>query len=309
MGTFAAVEDKPTIVVDGHGKHMLFYPSLKEQRERKSAQSAPAESSQALGPSQSQNGNGNAADFGFAVSDPMMSTMFSSPAATMVSAFHGSTPQHVPSLSNQIVGPAEAFFPFVQVNKDGTVHMDDEDSFQGISSGDDIDDVVFEQFINTEGHSTEEEDNGEPDEPSSNSTALEEEEDNDKTPQPTTPKFTPTRSREPSTPTPAHQVGSLLSHFDRGVASSFRRNADRHKDWTRSPVNAGIKGGRFDVANSPIAPLRRRRGMSAAAASQLSKSQSFQTTAAIGGHKFPFDGPLRKRIRDANKIKKRRGSN
>jgi len=298
LGSFTVDQSKDLAVIDHKAKNMLVWKAQRKSRTieggRSRADSTGSFSQQ--GPSESES------DIGFTPVDPMLS----SPANNVVPNFHSSRTNRVGSgLSNEILGPEEAFFPFVTMNNDGTFGGDDNDVFDDDFFSDA--DLNIEDFINFGEVSSDEEQNEasqeQGEDPSSNSTAAEDD-DREKTPQPT-PKFTAVKPRIPSTPVQPSS-DSLLHHFDRNVASSFRRNAERHKSWMRSPITAGIKGGRFEIANNnTISPMRRRKGMPATPSSQLQSMGPPSTPASAsrsGGQNV--NGPLKKRIHSSEKVQK-----
>ena len=296
MGSFLVDEDKPIAVIDSNGKNMLIFPAPKHSRAKEDSPSYAGSPVPPNTASSSQGGVDGGSNVGFTTVDPMLS----SPANTMMSTFGTGRARAGSGLSTELLGPEEAFFPS-GLNTDGSMDGDDiGDLFDNdmFSEGE-----LFEDFIDFGNGSSDEENNRTSQEQVDDSTAAEET-DVDKTPRPMS-KFTAIKSRAPSTPTQSNP-GSLLDHFDRGVASSFRRNADRHKNWTRSPLAAGIKGGRFEVANNPISPMRRRRGVPATPSSQL-QPMGPPTTPASASRlaKQPIGGPMKKRIKSSEGVQKR----
>lgn len=181
--------------------------------------------------------------------------MFSNSANLMMSAMM--TPMDT-MFEGQALGPPEAFYPFVTVNVDGTVHRDLPDMPSSPLEDDDIeDDDLFLNMI----------DFG--DDTSDDDLPIDEEMDSSASP----PDISSTPVR-PTTATSEDQVHPLLSHLDKGLVGAFRRNQTRHQLLTRNAASReslafsspysqgtlrGIKRERLGAANTPITPMRKRK--------------------------------------------------
>ena len=159
-------------------------------------------------------------------------------------------------LGGQVLGPPEAFYSFKSFDASGNMLDDDEsDDFGSVDDDNDGENLLnLHDFIDFGDSSASDNDNRKPIEESSDATT--------RPPTPIAP-YTDT-SRAISRPTLQNSTSTtLLSHLDRGVVSSFRRNQTRHQNLLRRPpINSslyGIKGGRHLVANSTINPIRKRK--------------------------------------------------
>ncbi|KAH8652636.1 hypothetical protein BGZ60DRAFT_181815 [Tricladium varicosporioides] len=185
-----------------------------------------------------------------------MSPMISNSGNLMLSAMY--TP--LDTFVGQAVGPPEAFLPFTSISADGIITHDSTSSFDE----DDVDDEELwklEDFLNFGGQSSESDNDDDDQDPSPSSDTMEL-------------SSTPAR---PTTATSEDQVHPLLNHFNSNdVVGAFRRNQNRHQLLTRNALSSealafsgpfgqgtlrGIKGGRLAAANTPITPMRKRKGI------------------------------------------------
>ncbi|KAI9810924.1 MAG: hypothetical protein M1827_005783, partial [Pycnora praestabilis] len=171
------------------------------------------------------------------------------PSPSVLALFAGAPGQEVIPF-DQITGPSEAFYSFMNFGADGTledpVELDD--------------DQFMEEFINL----------------SDTSSDDDEDQNVNLPPSPTTSTIT----NLPSTPAKHENVSNaestalnLLQHFGTGgtVVTAFRQNQARHKqalhglhrtytvDGLSSHGKGAIKGGRHAAANIPLTPLRKQK--------------------------------------------------
>jgi hypothetical protein len=185
-----------------------------------------------------------------------MSPMISNSGNMMMSAMYTPLDQY---LNGQALGPPEAFYPFTNINSDGTIAQDSPSSYDE----DDLDDEDLwnvEDFLNFgEESSSDENADGEEQDPPSDSPGTVE------------PSSTPAR---PTTATSEDQFHPLLANS--GLVGAFRRNQNRHQLLSRNTASReslafsgpygqgilrGIKGGHLAAANTPITPLRKQKSV------------------------------------------------
>ncbi|KAF2147837.1 hypothetical protein K461DRAFT_298448 [Myriangium duriaei CBS 260.36] len=174
-------------------------------------------------------------------------------------------------MPNQVVGPAEAFLPFTSVDASGIV-TEDASMMSGSEDGDgDVD--ILSPFVNFDDHKQDDDDDSA--DTSDFFDPLTRSRSN------TLPSFA---SSAPPTPSPATPElnrrdtvgdvygGDLFSHLSRskGLVHSFRMNqhyakhlasyaADPTVRYSTSELNA-MQSGRRKAANTPITPMRKKRG-------------------------------------------------
>ena len=172
-----------------------------------------------------------------------LSPMISNSGNLMMSAMNGFIGN-----GNEAFGPPEAFFPFTNLDVNGQVLQDNDDSYD---SEDDIDDEELWQLDDLFHFDSEPSVAGDVEDGSA------------------VPSSTPAR---PATAVSDDQMHPLLAHPH--LVGAFRNNQDRHQLLSRNkasraslafsgPLNQGtlrgIKDNRLAAANTPITPVRRQK--------------------------------------------------
>jgi hypothetical protein len=177
--------------------------------------------------------------------------------------------------TDQVIGPPEAFTPFVDVSASGTIIHDFDAVTTGAEDEEEQDPMCFLNFDDDD------EDEEMPDESEHHMDS------------PTTQSFS-----SQVTTTPSSQAGGfdLLAHLDRhGVVGSFRRNQQFAKHVGSLPSHPALRAslsetnamqtGRRAAANTPITPLRKKK------AKGVGARNSPMTTASP----FKMSPPLKKK--------------
>ncbi|GAM90521.1 hypothetical protein ANO11243_085650 [Dothideomycetidae sp. 11243] len=171
-------------------------------------------------------------------------------------------------LPGQIMGPPEAFLPFTSVDASGTVTED-----TSMASGSDDEEDILEPFVNfDEGKEDDEDDSADTSDYFGSLTRTR----SNTFPSTTSPAPVASSPATPSVngraPPSSPFGGDLFSHLSRskGLVHSFRMNqhyakhiasyaADPTVRYSTSEMNA-MQTGRRKAANTPITPLRKKRG-------------------------------------------------
>ena len=252
LKTWVVDPHKPIAIIDDTGKTMLIFDAPSSVRKRKAALVNSLASSATASPQ-----TPSAALAGYVIedseierSDPSSQeqpiAILRSPAdITMMPELLHSISSMDPIMSAEVIGPAEAFYPFTSIDANGVImsNDDEEDDFSPVNT------LNLQEFIDfgddlPESDAMETEDS----DPTLLAASLF-----------TTPSKTTTTTTQPSS------TENLLQHFARrGVVSSFRRNQTRHQSLLRRPhlntatgTTYGFKGGRYHAASSPLSPLRK----------------------------------------------------
>ena len=182
-----------------------------------------------------------------------LSPMISNSGNLMMSAMNGTFNGN----GNQAFGPPEAFFPFTNIDLNGSILQDSLESYDEEDDVDDEDFWVIEDLLDFGSTASVAGDDDEEDEEDS-----------------AAPSSTPAR---PTTAASEDQMHSLLAHPH--LVGAFRTNQDRHQLLSRNkasraslafsgPLNQGtirgIKDNRLAAANTPITPVRRQKQVKAA---------------------------------------------
>jgi hypothetical protein len=155
-------------------------------------------------------------------------------------------------IDSQLIGPAEAMYPWRSIGLDGRVVDDDSDSY------DDESFLNLSDFIDF-GDDSSDSDQAAPEAKDATATKT---------------KLTHASHRQ-SSPSFDESPHGLLTHFDKGVVTSFRRNQHRHQALLRRPPLStsglyGLRGGRHPAANASISPLRKRKPNRSMSSSMIS---------------------------------------
>ncbi|OCK86227.1 hypothetical protein K432DRAFT_412750 [Lepidopterella palustris CBS 459.81] len=197
-------------------------------------------------------------------------------------------------LGGQVIGPLEAFYPFVNIGPNGDVISD------GDEDDDDDDEDDFENKLDISAFFEFGSDEDESDM------------DEDLTDFPTTPAMS-TIAQNGSSPCRTSPIKSspivhrrnasdaMLEHFDRGVVTAFRNNQNRYRDIARLPHDPGlrasvsrpVRSGRS--AETLISPLRKRGSISSKSITAptfevVSKAKNTAPGRVISKHRGPRAG-------------------
>ena len=252
LKTWIVDPHKPIAIIDDTGKTMLIFDAPSSVRKRRAALINSLASSTAVSPQTSFAALAGPVieDSEIERSDPLSQeqsgTILRSPAdvTMMPELLHGSSSMD-PIISAEVIGPAEAFYPFTSIDANGAITSnDDEDN--DLSP---VNTLNLQEFIDFGDDLSE-------------SDAMETE---DSDPTLLAASLFTTPSKTAKTITQPSSAENLLQHFARrGVVSSFRRNQTHHQSLLRRPhLNTaagtayGIKGGRHHAASSPLSPLRK----------------------------------------------------
>ncbi|PNS13782.1 hypothetical protein CAC42_3275 [Sphaceloma murrayae] len=198
-------------------------------------------------------------------------------------------------LPDDVIGPAEAFLPFTSVDSSGLITEDA--SMQSYSEDEDVMDLLT-PYINFDGHEDDEDNSAD------TSDALE---TNTRQRSNTLPSFASSAPGTPTTPsfsrhdTLGSDFGGGVAHLSRtpALVSSFRLNQEYAKEvasyasdpaarFSRSELNA-MQAGRRKAANTPITPMRKKRGGS------LSKIGNVSWSKGLNLDKDMFLGDAKKK--------------
>ncbi|KAI9790933.1 MAG: hypothetical protein M1833_001732 [Piccolia ochrophora] len=262
LGSWVADPSKPIAVIDSTGKRMIIYPAQRPTIKDSNLFGPPTSSNSSFVSTSPQPVNARVVD------DSEMdrsdfsnqensTTLIGSGTNLMMGGLLQGIPGHEYLLGGHILGPPEAFYPFMTIGQDGAVIEND------IEEDDDDDEGMLNvnDFIDF-----------------GDDSSGSEKEDGGLQPPPTTPveKASVVGGNVPSLSSSRNaketSANSMLHHFDRGVVTAFRRDQHRHKllhsrpslrthpSFGPSPfANGIIKGGRYAAANKPISPRRKQR--------------------------------------------------
>ncbi|KAI9800512.1 MAG: hypothetical protein M1825_004060 [Sarcosagium campestre] len=281
LGSWVADPSKPIAVLDNSGKRMIIFPAQTVRNETNPAFGAPmsSDSSVAVSPmhvpiQMSDDSDVDQSDFSRPAYMASMPPLSSSAYNRTLGGLLQGVPGNEYLMGGQILGPPEAFYPFMDIGVDGTMQpMEDDDATE---SDDPEETLNVLDFIDFGNGSSAEEDNGKGNDDQDEEGTL-------------APPATPVDNAMPTLPpienasgvgvsepaalrSETNSANDMLSHFDRGVVTAFRRNQNRHKLLlTRQPIRTLpqfgpslyhrgiIKGGRFGAVNKPISPRRKQR--------------------------------------------------
>jgi len=198
--------------------------------------------------------NGDDSDF-----SEMSSQPYQNPMDIMLTGVFGTASASNYLLGGQVIGPPEAFYPFMNFGPNGNL-LSDEDDFDDDDDDDGEDNLNINDLLDfgSDGDDTDlEEDPADetdvPATPATSMIAL-----NGSTPARPSPgeNTPPNRKRNAS--------DAMLEHFDRGVVTAFRNNQNRYRDIARLPhdpdlrtsMSRPVRSGRS--AETLISPLRKR---------------------------------------------------
>jgi hypothetical protein len=178
------------------------------------------------------------------------SHLFTGPSDVMMSGVFGGVPGQryqngrfvVEAPGQLLIGPPEAFYPFIPIRDDGTP---DSDIDEEITTEDEFEDDgdLLSFFLDMDGEDDDDDDD-------------DEELDDDATSPTTTDaaEATPSHTRNISQ--------AMIDHFDRGVVNSFRNNQDRYRTVSRLPhdtssLSTPVRRGK--TAETLMTPPRKRK--------------------------------------------------
>jgi hypothetical protein len=242
LGNWIADPTKPISIFDSTGKRLLILPVRKPSTHNQYGSIGSTNSSTMTSPqtpfaSLMDDSEADRSDYSCS-QDVGATVMFGSTNLMMGGLLHG--PSNAGMFGNQILGPPEAFYPYMSVGSNGVV-LD-----TPFGCDDESDEEVFSihDFI----------DFGNGDNPS------DVEDEGLTTMEPPSP-ITATASSPPTSPT----ADQLITHFDKGIVGSFKRNQTHHRQRLSrdpridSPATYGkILKGR-SISNGSLSPERRRR--------------------------------------------------
>lgn len=227
--------------------------------------------------------NGDDSDF-----SEMSSQPYQNPMDIMLTGVFGTASASNYLLGGQVIGPPEAFYPFMNFGPNGNL-LSDEDDFDDDDDDDGEDNLNINDLLDfgSDGDDTDlEEDPADetdvPATPATSMIAL-----NGSTPARPSPgeNTPPNRKRNAS--------DAMLEHFDRGVVTAFRNNQNRYRDIARLPhdpdlrtsMSRPVRSGRS--AETLISPLRKRgsiarKNSSPSTFAGISKARS-ETPARVNG--------------------------
>lgn len=253
LGSWLHDRSKPFLVLDNHGKNLIMFRAKVNRRF-----SFSGVASQSMPDATPQSNLARESDQDRQAID--LSPMISNSANLMMSAMYSPLDQYLHITGGQPLGPPEAFYPFVNINADGTITQDSHSSYDEDEDVDSEDMWNVEDFLNFGEETSDEEEDGNEREDDDNTSTIAE-----------PPSSTPAR---PTTASSEDQVHPLLNHFNNGIVGAFRRNQNRHHLLScnaasrdslafsgpyRQGTLRGIKGDRLAAANTPITPLRKRK--------------------------------------------------
>jgi len=194
----------------------------------------------------------------------------------MLSGVFGAAPNSILNLGGLVVGPPEAFYPFVNFGSHGELMIDDDDDTDYSADDDNLDITDLVDFGDDPDETDAAEETDVPATPSTSMIVY-----NGSTPaQPSSEFTTPVQHR-------SNASDAMLEHFDRagGMVTAFRNNQNRFRDFARLPFDPNqrasasrpVRSGRS--AETLISPLRKRGSISRRIAgpplfSGVSKSRS-----------------------------------
>jgi hypothetical protein len=234
MGTWTQSLNRPFAVIHSDGKKMILFN--KHAIRRSSIEGIIRDDSQMQTPRQR-------------ITD--LSPMMSNSANIMMSAA---------SSDPFVIAEPQAYFPWISMDADGTIHHNtsfpDSSSYDGDDLDDGEEDILIEDFLDFGDETTADENDNEDDDPSTDATVE--------------PASTPAR---PGTGDDKNH--QLLNHFNTVSVSAFRRDQDRKQLLHRNVESKdslafggnylegtlrGVKSGRLQHATAPITPVRKRKG-------------------------------------------------
>ncbi|KAF2145015.1 uncharacterized protein K452DRAFT_305959 [Aplosporella prunicola CBS 121167] len=239
-GFFTLDPKRPIAFVDSTGTRMVLLPARTPDKENPLWPGSTASSTANNSPRSSfQMLNGEESDFSDGTNRNLVDIMLSG----VSGAFGG---------NNFPIGPPEAFFPFVDVQLDGTIVADDEYDEDEMDEGENLLDV--HDFIDFGEGETDEGDD-ETDVPTAGNS-------------PTTVNAGHTPARPSGLSAAQEMSRNMLQHFDRGVVTSFRRNQNRYRDVARLPDDPAMRASASRPvrtgasADAIITPMRKKKSES-----------------------------------------------
>lgn len=276
LGSWIADPTKPIAITDRTGTSVVIIPAQRPKNgDKKSAQAlssriSPTNKTHRASLSKSTTSlEGSERDRSEVSSQeyeaPNARMLRSGPNLMMSGLLHGA-PGNEYLLTGQVLGPPEAFFPFINFNADGDNDQEDEDDDDGEAL------LNVHDFIDFGDDSEESE--GEKERILSFTGDMS---------QPAS-----VNSQSPNNDAASH---TLLDHLGKGVVTAFRR--DQHRDKTpprpfhdnRSKnTDYAFKSGRTDAADTPLSPAKKRKLSNDFNGGSLSPSEPNLKKRALSSH-------------------------